>query len=220
MRTCIGIPVTICCAALALAGCVSGFPVHAPAPHLLHGIPSRASSGAVNVVIEIPAGTNAKWEVDKQSGRLLWEMKDGRPRVVQYVAYPGNYGMVPRTLLPEGSGGDGDPLDVIVLGPALDRGSISSVHIIGVLRLLDDRERDDKLIGVRPDAPLGDVANLGALDERYPGARRIIELWFSHYKGTGRLEVTGWGTREEALEILASAEAAYSVARTKARSHP
>ena len=80
------------------------------------------NSGTINVVIEIPAGTAAKWEVDKRDGALRWEIEDGRPRVVRYLGYPGNYGMVPRTLLPEEVGGDGDALDVLVLGPALEHG--------------------------------------------------------------------------------------------------
>ena len=51
-------------------------------------------------MVEIPAGSNDKWEVDKTSGALYWEQEDGKPRVVQYLAYPGNYGMIPRTSLP------------------------------------------------------------------------------------------------------------------------
>ena len=37
-----------------------------------------------------------------------WEFRDGKPRVVAYLGYPGNYGMIPRTLLPKEHGGDGD----------------------------------------------------------------------------------------------------------------
>ena len=55
---------------------------------------------------------------------MIWEFKDGKPRIVKYLGYPGNYGMVPKTLLPENLGGDGDPLDVIVLGPQVERGSV------------------------------------------------------------------------------------------------
>ncbi len=72
--------------------------------------------GTINVVVEIPTGTTAKWEVTKPDGKLQWEFKRGKPRVVKYLGYPGNYGMLPRTLLAKEDGGDGDPLDVIVLG--------------------------------------------------------------------------------------------------------
>lgn len=178
--------------------------------HLVDDVPPRDESGRVQVVIEIPAGTNAKWEVDKRTGRLAWEQRDGRPRVVDYLAYPGSYGMVPGTLLPASAGGDGDPLDVIVLGPAIERGAVVSVRLIGVLRLLDGGEQDDKLLAVRPGTPLGDVTSLAELDARYAGVSRILELWFTGYKGPGRMEARGFGGPEAAHAILEAAIAAYA----------
>ncbi|MCA9215002.1 MAG: ADP-ribosylglycohydrolase family protein, partial [Planctomycetales bacterium] len=59
--------------------------------HLVKDYPARPEPGLVNIVVEIPAGTNAKWEVDKQTGRLEWDIRDGKPRVVKYLPYPGNY---------------------------------------------------------------------------------------------------------------------------------
>src|SRR5210317_1159823 len=57
------------------------------------------SDGTVNVVIEIPTGTNEKWEVSKKTGDIEWEFKKGKPRIVKFLGYPTNYGMIPRTLL-------------------------------------------------------------------------------------------------------------------------
>ena len=48
--------------------------------------------------------------------------------------------MIPKTLLPVEDGGDGDPLDVLVLGEPLEKGSIVDVRLIGVLSMLDDGE--------------------------------------------------------------------------------
>lgn len=96
--------------------------------------PARTPDGGMHVVVEIPAGTNEKWEVDP-NGQLVWEQKNGQPRVVHYLPYPANYGMVPRTLQDERTGGDGDPLDVLVLGPALDRGLLVATRAIGVIRV-------------------------------------------------------------------------------------
>jgi inorganic pyrophosphatase len=196
--------------AVLLTLCLCSTPLLADDRHLVRDIPPRADAGLVNVVVEIPAGTNAKWEVVKESGKLEWEQRGGRPRVVDYLAYPGNYGMVPRTLLPKEFGGDGDPLDVIVLGPALERGSVAAVRLIGVLELFDGGEQDDKLIAVRPGAPLGDVASLVELDERYVGISQIVKLWFANYKGPGEMEAKGFGDPKRASEILESAIAAYS----------
>jgi inorganic pyrophosphatase len=178
------------------------------AGNLLTSAPARNPDGSVNALIEIPAGTNAKWEVNEE-GVLEWEMKDGKPRVVRYLAYPGSYGMVPGTLQSPKDGGDGDPLDVIVLGPALERGALIPVRLIGVLRLRDDDERDDKLIAVQPGSPLGDVSGLSELDERHPGVSRILEIWFENYKGPGRIESGGFADRAEAVRILDRAVASF-----------
>ena len=69
-----------------------------------------------NVVIEIPSGTNEKWEVSKLSGSIVREFYMGKPRDINFGPYPVNYGMLPRTVLPISRGGDGDPLDIFVLG--------------------------------------------------------------------------------------------------------
>ena len=120
--------------------------------------------GNIRVVIEIPAGTTAKWEVTKPLGELEWEQLDGTNRVVDYLAYPANYGMIPRTVLPESTGGDGDPLDAIVIGPAIERGTVVEVKLIGVLWLVDNNERDDKLITVSPGRFLYDVNSVADLE--------------------------------------------------------
>lgn len=73
--------------------------------------------GDVNAVVEIPAGTLDKWELSKSNGQVEWETVNDVPRVVNYLGYPGNYGMIPRTLLPKDDEGDADPLDILVLGP-------------------------------------------------------------------------------------------------------
>lgn len=158
--------------------------------------------GTINVVVEIPSGSVAKWEVDKGDGVLRWEFKDGKPRVVKYLGYPGNYGMVPRTLLREDLGGDGDPLDVLVLGPALSRGAVVKARIVGVLGLLDEGETDDKLIAVHQASELGHILTLAELESEFPGVTEIIRIWFENYKGPGRIEATGFSTAEEALATL------------------
>ncbi len=99
-------------------------------------------------IIEIPAGTLDKFELNKKSHEIEHEHKDGTPRVVQYLAYPANYGYIPNTLLAKEDGGDGDPLDVLVLGAAVEREAKLDIKIIGALRLLDRGEQDDKLIAV------------------------------------------------------------------------
>jgi inorganic pyrophosphatase len=186
-------------------------------PSYLDGYAAFTDRGLVHVVVEIPAGTNDKWEVEQSSGALRWEHENGRPRVVQYLAYPVNYGMIPRTSLPREIGGDGDPLDVLLLGPQIDRGAVVQARPIGVLRLVDDGERDDKILTVPTAGPLSDAVDLESLDARYPGARQILEVWFTSYKGPpGRLVSEGFGDATDAMSIIREASRYYTAHGTSA----
>ena len=58
--------------------------------NLLTDIIPMLEDGAINAVIEIPTGTMDKWELNKSTGKVEWEMVDNKPRVVNYIGYPGN----------------------------------------------------------------------------------------------------------------------------------
>ena len=168
---------------------------------LFAGYPAVNPDGSVNVVVEIPAGTNAKWEVEKD-GVMRLEVRDGSPRVVKFLPYPGNYGMIPSTRLPKEAGGDGDALDVLILGPALPRGTVARARVIGVMKFLDRGEQDDKVLAVMDDTPFGRVRSLGELNETFPAAAEVVKLWFSNYKEPGKMEFRGWGEADEALGLV------------------
>ncbi len=199
-----------CLLVLAAAVCLGGCRVAAEdGPDYVDGILASPAPGTINVVVEIPGGTNDKWEVDKTSGTLEWEQLDGRPRVVQYLSYPGNYGMVPRTSLPSELGGDGDPLDVLLLGPRVERGAVVRARPIGVLRLVDDGERDDKILAVQSTGPLSGIGDLETLEADYPGVLLIVKTWFANYKGAGRVEPGELGDVDVALAIVDEASSYY-----------
>ena len=161
--------------------------------------------GDVNALIEIPSGTLQKWELNKTNGKVEWEQVDDKPRIINYIGYPGNYGMIPKTKLSKEKGGDGDPLDIIVLGPPEERGSIVKCKVIGVLYLLDNGEKDDKLVAISTISPLYTVNSIDELNENYAGVTEIINLWFTNYKGPGKMTSKGYGDRNDALKILNSA---------------
>ena len=174
-----------------------------------------SKDGVVNAVIEIPAGTLDKWELDKSTGKVKWEYIDKKPRIVNYIGYPGNYGMIPRTLLSKENGGDGDPLDILVLGPPAERGSVVKCKIIGVLFLMDRGEQDDKLIAVSDNSPLYDVQDISDLNKNYNGISEIIALWFTNYKGVNKMESKGFGSKEIAEDLLRDAITDYKLNDTK-----
>jgi inorganic pyrophosphatase len=153
--------------------------------HLVTDVPTWPGTDRliVNAVIEIAAGTREKWEVDESTGKLRWTLENGKPRVIAYTfPYLANYGMVPQTEMSKESGGDGDPLDIVVLGAPAKRGEIIPAKVIGVMRMLDGGERDDKLIAVRPDdRRLGRFATVQDLERENPGTLSILETWFANY---------------------------------------
>ena len=102
----------------------------------------EGSPSIVNSIIEIPKGSKAKYELDKATGLLRLD------RVLySSVYYPANYGFIPRTL-----GEDHDPLDILVLSQVdIQPLCIVRAKVIGVMRMIDSGEGDDKIIAVAAD---------------------------------------------------------------------
>ncbi|MBX6379781.1 MAG: inorganic diphosphatase [Thermoflavifilum aggregans] len=96
----------------------------------------------VTSIIEIPKGSRAKYELDKDSGLLKLD------RVLySSVYYPANYGFIAQSL-----GEDHDPLDILVLSQ-IDMQPLCVVRakVIGVMQMIDNGEADDKIIAVAAD---------------------------------------------------------------------
>lgn len=156
----------------------------------------------VNALIEIPSGSVEKWELNKTNNKIERDSINNQPRTINYLGYPANYGMIPNTLLPKNKGGDGDPLDILVLGPQLKRGSLVECTIIGVLHLLDSDEKDDKLIAIANSSSLNKIKTLEELNQNHKGITEIIETWFCNYKGKATVKSLGYENKEKALNIL------------------
>ena len=166
-------------------------------------------SGLVNVVIEIPAGDHQKWEVNKESGFLEWELATDTLREINYMGYPANYGMVPRTWLPIDQGGDDDPIDVILLGKTAERGSVIPSRVVGVIKMVDRGEQDDKLIAIDPKSHFYDVHTLEDLQTLYPGVVDILTIWFESYKGGSLVEIQSVEGESRAMFILVQSIQSY-----------
>src|SRR5690606_14975769 len=116
--------------------------------------PLKSEDGFFHAVIEIPAGTNAKYEFNSETLMYEIDQRDGENRIIQYLPYFGNYGFIPSTLSAETKGGDGDPLDIFVLSEAIPQGSFLPVIPIGTVQLIDNGELDYKIIAVPADQQL------------------------------------------------------------------
>lgn len=149
---------------------------------------------ALNVIVEIPAGTNHKVEFTPAAGFTLDTVSGGGKRIINFLPYPGNYGFVPSTMMDKNRGGDGDPLDVLVLSETVPTGTLIATTPIGALLLRDRGEIDTKIIAVPLDPKLRVFAVDNFLDFalEHDGARSIIETWFLNYKGTKKMELIRW----------------------------
>lgn len=159
--------------------------------------------------VEIPAGSFTKYEID-EAGRIFVDRFLSMP-----MAYPANYGSMPGTLA-----GDGDPLDALVLTRApLHPGVYIRFRAIGVLRMVDGGEADEKIVGVPADDVDPTYAAIRTVDDLPAIERDRIEAFFRVYKdlpaGGKRVELHGWGDADEAQVLIRAAVAAFH-ARTAA----
>ena len=137
----------------------------------------------INVVVEIPAGTSEKWEVSKDGSQIVQQIENNKIRTINYLAYPFNYGFIPQTFLPVEEGGDGDQLDIIIIGPNVERGSVLKVNPIGTIIVLDNNEIDSKVVSLAVNnLEISRSNSIDDLEKRYPGLFEIIQIWVENYK--------------------------------------
>jgi inorganic pyrophosphatase len=125
----------------------------------------------VKCIIEIPKGSRAKYELDKESGLLKLD------RVLySSVYYPANYGFIPQTYC-----GDHDPLDILVLSQVdFQPLCLVEAKVIGVMRMVDSGEADDKIIAVCANDM--SVNHLNDIEELPPHFTSELKHFFEEYK--------------------------------------
>ncbi len=150
----------------------------------------------VNGIIEIPKGTRAKYELDKDSGLLLLD------RVLySSMYYPANYGFIPQTYCD-----DRDPLDILIVSQ-IDVVPLCIVpaKVIGVMRMLDGGEADDKIIAVAAGDP--SVNHINDISELPKHFISEIRNFFEDYKKLENktVQVEEFENAQIAQEILKKA---------------
>ncbi|MGX5672332.1 inorganic diphosphatase [Thermomonas fusca] len=167
--------------------------------HLFHAAQAAKAPDELLLAVEIPAGSFTKYEIG-EDGLLHVDRFLAMP-----MAYPANYGSMPRTLA-----GDGDPLDALVLTRApLHPGAVIRFRPVGVLRMVDGGEADEKIIGVPVDKVDASYAGIRDLADLPKAEIDRIEAFFRVYKqlpaGSKTVELHGWGDAAEARRIAAEA---------------
>lgn len=164
--------------------------------------PSYISSEKFMAVIEIPAHSKKKYELDKETGLLRLDR-------ILYTSthYPANYGFIPRTYAD-----DGDPLDVLVLcSETLDPMIEVMCYPIGVIRMIDDDEVDDKIIAIPCEDPTWNFYN--DIDQLPPHTANEIAHFFEVYKGLEHKHTTTSDalTRDKAVSVIEDCLERYEV---------
>ncbi len=166
--------------------------------------PGKKAPEEVNVFIEIPMGSNVKYELDKETGLIKVDR-------ILFTAmyYPFNYGFVPGTLEE-----DGDPVDILVIGNTpLHPGVILKARPIGVLLTEDEKGKDAKIVAVPVSKidpawdKVKDINDLPAI------IKDKIAHFFEHYKELEKgkwVKVIGWEGREVALKRIEEAISRYN----------
>jgi inorganic pyrophosphatase len=149
----------------------------------------RAAPHDTNVVVEIPQGGQpVKYELDNHTAMF----------------YPGNYGFVPHTLAR-----DGDPIDVLIVGPAsVVPGAVVRCRPIGALLMEDEHGHNEKIIAVPVDELHPFYTGVRSHQDLPPILCDQIAHFFRHYKDleAGKwVKVARWAEAEEAATLIAEA---------------
>lgn len=164
--------------------------------------PARITPERFTAVIEIPAGSKKKYELDKETGLLRLDR-------ILYTSthYPANYGFIPHTYAD-----DGDPLDVLVLcTETLDPLVEVDCYPIGVIRMIDDDEIDDKIIAIPFEDPTWNFYQ--DIDQIPPHHANEIAHFFEVYKGLEHKHTTTSDAhgRQTAIEVIQACMDRYEV---------
>jgi inorganic pyrophosphatase len=155
-----------------------------------------------DMVVEIPAGSRNKYEMDHAVGRIRLDRT-----LFTATAYPADYGYIPDTLAE-----DGDPIDAMVLlsAPTFP-GCTIRVRPIGVFWMRDEHGPDAKLLCVPVDDPRWQ--HITVVDDLPGHLLDEISHFFNVYKDLEpgkHSDISGWRGREEAESTLTAARRRYA----------
>ena len=162
--------------------------------HPWHGVPvGNQAPRIVNAIIEIPQGSRAKYEIDKESGLLRLD------RIIySSFYYPCNYGFIPQTY-----GEDKDPLDVLVItSQPVQALCLMDAKVVGVMQMVDSGDADDKVIAVAANDP--SVNHYNNIEELPKHFFDELRHFFEEYKKLEKktVVVEEFGDKATALKIV------------------
>ncbi len=158
----------------------------------------------VNVIIDIPKGSQNKYEYDETLGVFKLDRVLYTP-----FHFPLDYGFIPAT-----RSEDGDHLDAFVIGSdPVPMGCVVEIRPIGLIKMIDSGEPDFKVVGVQARNPRFDtIKDLKDLEIIMPHLMKETTHFLSHYKDlqNKKVEIQGWDDAAAAKAEIEKAEKAYS----------
>lgn len=155
------------------------------------------------VMVEIPKGSNIKYEYDTESGFIVVDRK-----LFTAMYYPCNYGFILNTLEK-----DGDPIDVLVLGetPFVPL-SLIKVIPIGVLQTEDEEGHDSKIVAIPTSKIDPSYSTVSDIKDVPQHLKDQIKHFFEHYKELEKgkfVKILGWEGRQSAIKKISDAINSY-----------
>jgi inorganic pyrophosphatase len=148
-------------------------------------------------IVEIPVGTNKKFEYNYKTKTFEIETTNGIERTINFLPYPGNYGFISNTYMDPEIGGDGDALDVLIISESIQQGTKIEINPVAILRLLDRGQEDHKVIATLENSKIN-----FSKDSLPNSVKTIIKTWFCNYKGQNKMEFIAWGDKEDAINEI------------------
>ena len=157
----------------------------------------------INVVVEIPKGSNNKYEFDEKLGVFKLDRVFYSP-----FFYPVDYGFIPQT-----RSEDGDHLDALVIGSdPVPLGTLVEARPIGMLNMIDSGDPDAKILCVQAKNPRFDaIKDVADIQKWQPHLLKEIEHFYQHYKDLQgkKVETSGWQDAAAAYAEIKKAAAMY-----------
>jgi inorganic pyrophosphatase len=169
--------------------------------HVWRDTPPINADGTLNGYVEISRGDRRKWEFDMGANRRALD----RTIPTSVGGYPVNYGFVPQTV-----SYDGDPFDVLVLGPPIEGGQLVRGVIVGLMHMDDEKGHDSKVV-ISPAGPDGRARYALTAEER-----QRIGGYFARYKAheEGKFsKVPGWGDAADGLSYVTTTHEFFTTCR-------
>jgi inorganic pyrophosphatase len=167
--------------------------------NLLHTEKALGQNNTVNIIIEIPSGTQAKIEYDKDKETFVVD------RVINpKISFPFNYGFIPETW-----SNDNDPLDALVISSdSISTGTKVESRIIGFLSTTDQDGQDSKIIAIPIAEKNPHISKISGVESLDIQTQNDIQYFYKNYKMNepGKwVDVNGFYSKDKAGALLTEA---------------